>query len=100
MYADHPGMAAGDGYTFWKDIWRCPWAGQLHFGIGCKCYGVMVLKPCSIFYASHLVFEFIFAVLMMKRIFALFFLDSSCFCCAFARRLFVDGDFYFLGKKL
>jgi len=23
MYADHPGMAAGDGYTFWKDMLRC-----------------------------------------------------------------------------
>lgn len=32
IYARHPAMAKGDGYTFWKDIIEMPWAGACFWG--------------------------------------------------------------------
>ncbi|MBZ0166657.1 MAG: glycosyltransferase, partial [Candidatus Omnitrophica bacterium] len=33
MYRDHPHMAGGDDYTFWKDIWEIGLAGAIGLGV-------------------------------------------------------------------
>ena len=43
MYADHPGMMAGDGYTFWKDVVEVPVAAAHLFVFFCP-VPVMVMS--------------------------------------------------------
>jgi len=74
MYADHPLMMRGDGYTFWKDAIEIPWAGCFVLGlalsifhcIGSDNVGYFVFLPFGVFeilcaaFITHRFFQSIF----------------------------------------
>ncbi len=87
MYAEHPDMAKGDDYTFWKDMIEVPWAAA--------CVSVPVL---SLFF---LLFQMFFACRMLRGFFDIFFFTFVMFFRAFARTFGLStGICYFLPRIL
>ena len=101
MYADHPQMARGDGYTFWKDIVEVPWAG-------CCCAGMLLaflgfIRVDSIIYfllGPLLALEILAAYFLMRDVYGGFFFGFVLFLRAFARLFgFSTGILAFLAEK-
>jgi len=86
MYRDHPRMMRGDGYTYWKDILEMPWAVfcltamalTAVGGLGWGCAGLIILF-------SFLLFEIVWAVIMLRSFFDGIFFGFVLLFRAFAR---------------
>lgn len=103
MYADHPHMAKGDDYTFWKDMLEVPWSAACIAGLflAAAFNGTFAFKNILYFlWLPFLVFEAAFAfAFFAKKIDAIFF-SFVMFFRAFARTFGLStGFFYFCMKK-
>ena len=62
MYAEHPRMARGDDYTFWKDMIEVPWACAGLMALALSVFKISFLKAIIYFlWLPFLVFEIGFA---------------------------------------
>lgn len=87
MYADHPQMAGGDGYTFFKDIAEVPLSAACVLGLH------FLVVP-------FLFFEIFFGILMMRKLFGGIYYGIVMFFRAFARTFGLStGIFHFYFKK-
>ncbi len=102
MYSDHPAMAGGDGYTFWKDILEVPWSGLCLLGLVLSALGITGFKTVIYFLLLPLfVFEFIFACRMLRGTFCRIFFGFVIFLRAFVRTFGLStGIFNFLVVKI
>ncbi len=102
IYAQHPLMLKGDGYTFWKDIVEVPWSLGCMLGIVLSPFGLLPFTSlvCFLFF-SFLSFEMLFARIMLrdgqKEIFWGFIMFLRSFSRAFGLS---TGILVFLGKKM
>jgi len=102
MYLDHPDMARGDGYTFWKDI--------LEIQLVCLILASMalVVVQAEIFIIVFLILnlflmalEMIYGYLISKNFINAFFLSAMMFLRAYARALgFSSAILLYLPSKL
>ncbi len=94
MYADHPGMMAGDGYTFWKDMVEIPLSAA---------HATVFLFPFAgtgLFF-GFLFFQMIFGRVIMGATFEMFFAGSVFWLRAFMRTAgFFCGIFIFFRGTL
>jgi glycosyltransferase involved in cell wall biosynthesis len=94
MYADHPGMMAGDGYTFWKDMMEVPLAAA-HLLI------FLWPAPVTVLFLGFLFFELVFGVIIMGLRFEAFFAGYVLWLRSFVRTAgFFSGGFIFLKDRL
>ena len=86
MYRDHPGMAGGDGYTFWKDIAEIPLALGCVAGLGAAAVrGVSLKDVAGFIWLPFLVFEILFGCFVIRGFFDGIFLGFVFFLRGFAR---------------
>jgi glycosyltransferase involved in cell wall biosynthesis len=102
MYASHPKMISGDGYTFWKDIVEIPWSFCCLLIILLTPFGILGFKELVFYFLStFLFFEIYFARIMIKNIYYEFFWGFVMFLRSFSRTLGLStGILYFIGKKI
>lgn len=94
MYADHPGMARGDDYTFWKDMLEVPWA------FACV-LGMVFSGAAYVLSVSFFIFEMFFAWRMVRGFFDAIFFTFVMFLRAFARAAGLStGIIYFLAQRI
>jgi GT2 family glycosyltransferase len=94
MYADHPRMMAGDGYTFWKDVLEVPLAAA-HLLI------FLWPAPAAILFLGFLFFELVFGVIIMGFTLGSLFAGYVLWLRSFVRAAgFFSGSFIFLKVKL
>ncbi|VAX34890.1 hypothetical protein MNBD_UNCLBAC01-1529 [hydrothermal vent metagenome] len=95
MYAEHPAMAKGDNYTFWKDICEVPLSVLIIFLIFIS-YPLLFAAVCILF-----ILEIFYGVLMMKVFLEAFFFGGVMFVRSFIRTFgFSSGIFFILFKKV
>lgn len=101
MYVDHPSMATGDGYTFWKDIVEVPWSFLCLLGIFLTPFGLLGFKAGALFLiVPFLLFEFIFGYFMLGDVCKGFFWGFIMFLRSFSRTLGLStGILVFLCQK-
>jgi glycosyltransferase involved in cell wall biosynthesis len=101
MYLDHPNMAKGDGYTFWKDAVEVPFALACVLGLVLTCAGVLSFKALIYFLIiPFFIFEFIFTMRMHLRIFESIFFSFVMFLRSFSRTFGLStGILYFFLKN-
>ncbi len=69
MYASHPSMAQGDGYTFWKDIVEVLWSFCCLVGIVLSPFGFLTFTTLVCFLIlPFLFFEILFARFMLRHV--------------------------------
>jgi len=97
MYADHPKMAKGDDYTFWKDIVEIPIAFVSVVAlIGSVLLGASFLQGSLFLMILLLAIELVFALLIIKNIFGAIFMSFVMFFRSFSRMFgFMSGIFHF-----
>lgn len=102
MYAAHPTMAKGDGYTFWKDILEVPLSLMVLAGIVLTPLGFLTYKSLILFlFVPFLCFEIIFAHFMICNVYKDFFWGFIMFLRSLSRTLgFSTGILLFFGKKI
>ena len=102
LYARHPAMARGDGYTFWKDILELPWSGACLLLLVLNLLGAGGFKAAAYcFFFYFLIFESLCAFWMLRGFFEGIFFAFVMFLRAFARTLgFSTGIFYFFIKSI
>jgi cellulose synthase/poly-beta-1,6-N-acetylglucosamine synthase-like glycosyltransferase len=100
MYQDHPAMAGGDGYTFWKDILEIPFSGVIFLCLLLSLFGVIAFKSVAYFLLlPFLLLQLVFAFFLTHVLFETFFYGFVIFFRAFARTLgFSTGIFMFFLK--
>jgi glycosyltransferase involved in cell wall biosynthesis len=102
MYAAHPTMTQGDGYTFWKDIVEVPLSGLCLAGIVLSAFNFLTYE--LLFFGlllPFLLFEIVFACFMINNVFKILFWGFIMFLRSFSRTLgFSTGILLFLGKKI
>ncbi len=102
MYADHPHMAQGDDYTFWKDICEIPLAGFICAGFLFSLFriaGAMDIFICSLVFLALL--EVFFCFQIRKPLNEIFFMAFVLFVRSFFRFFgFSSGIPYFLLKRI
>jgi cellulose synthase/poly-beta-1,6-N-acetylglucosamine synthase-like glycosyltransferase len=97
MYTLHPLMAKGDGYTFWKDMIEVPWSLLCIVGFFSFLFQSVILTSlafCLIW--SFLIFEIIFALVMLKNVNKSFSWGFIMFLRAFSRTLGLSTGFWML----
>ena len=101
MYADHPAMARGDGYTFWKDMAELPWAFGCMVGLALSVLGLVGFKTVIYFLFIPLyIFEFLFTRRMGLGFFGRIFFSFIMFLRSFTRTFGLStGIFHFFLKK-
>ncbi|MBI3602294.1 MAG: glycosyltransferase [Candidatus Omnitrophica bacterium] len=102
LYASHPAIVTGDGYTFWKDMTEVPWSLWCLLGVFLSASGVVSFKAVVYFLVVPLLmFEIFFARPMLRNSREEFFWGFMMFLRAFSRTLgFSTGILLFLGKKI
>lgn len=94
MYADHPGMMGGDGYTFWKDIAEVPLAAA-HLFI------FFWPLPAALLGGVFFLFQIIFGAVIMYPRTGAFFAGCVFWLRSFVRAAgFFVGGFIFLKNRL
>jgi glycosyltransferase involved in cell wall biosynthesis len=102
MYADHPSMARGDDYTFWKDMLEVPLVcfsviGMVLWGIGFLTFKNFILLS----FVPFFVLELYFANLFCDAIPMKFYFSFVMFFRSFARAFGLStGIIVFLTKKV
>jgi glycosyltransferase involved in cell wall biosynthesis len=94
MYADHPGMVTGDGYTFWKDIAEIPLVAA---------YLSIFLwpVPAAALFFGFFLFEVVFGGIIMYPGPGMFFAGYVLWLRSFARAAgFFSGGFIYLRNRL
>ncbi len=102
MYWDHPGMARGDDYTFWKDIVEVPLSLLTCAALVLSLFQVWLFKLfIFIILIPFLFLEVIFAFVMVRAIGASFYFGSVMFLRSFARTFGLStGIMVFCYKKI
>lgn len=86
MYLDHPAMAQGDGYTFWKDILEMPWALVSCCAIILSAFGIIGFKQSLVYFLlPFFVFEILFGIKIIMQFFGGIYLGFAMWLRAFAR---------------
>jgi len=86
LYASHPDMAQGDGYTFWKDLIELPWSFLCLLGMIVSPFGFVSFKAVMFFLiVPFLIFEILFARAMIHNIWEEFFGGFIMFLRSFSR---------------
>ncbi|MBL8012392.1 MAG: glycosyltransferase, partial [Candidatus Omnitrophica bacterium] len=85
MYGDHPAMARGDDYTFWKDIFEVPVVCLVLVFTALLGYERYTSSILLIIVCGFLLLEFIFANLFCVKFFSKIFFTFVMFFRAFAR---------------
>jgi cellulose synthase/poly-beta-1,6-N-acetylglucosamine synthase-like glycosyltransferase len=94
MYVDHPGMMAGDGYTFWKDMVEIPLA---------LAHALIFFFPVqgAVLCAGFFIFEVIFGGIIVRPKLEMFFAGYVLWLRSFARAAgFFIGGLMFLNNRL
>jgi hypothetical protein len=100
MYADHPQMARGDGYTFWKDVLEVPWSFICVLVFILMVLGVADGRAAAGVVVLFILFEWIFALIILNNFFESFFYGFVMFFRAFARSFGLStGILYILSQK-
>ena len=102
MYAEHPSMAKGDDYTFWKDVLEMPAAMILTIGFVLSPFsGLTFVQTIVILFFAFLAFEIVAAIVMINEMFGGIYFGFVTFFRAFARFFgFSTGIFQFFLKKI
>ena len=102
MYADHPTMAKGDDYTFWKDVLEMPLVIISIVGICVSLFsGLAFVQTVEYFIAPFLLFEIIFAICILRDYFVGIYFGFVFFFRAFARLFGLStGILNFFLKKI
>ncbi len=102
MYFDHPDMAKGDDYTFWKDMAEVPLSVLTCAGAVFALAQVWFLKfLIYLLLIPFLILEIGFAFVMLRAIFASFYFGYVMFLRSFARTFGLStGILVFLYKKI
>ncbi len=100
MYAAHPQMAGGDGYTYWKDIIEIPWAGVCFLFLLVSAFNSAVFNAAVLLLCIFLVFEIASAYFIFREFVGSIFAGIIIFFRAFARGLGLStGIFIFLNER-
>ena len=101
MYADHPRMMQGDGYTYWKDIVEMPLCGAVVLAAVLSVLGFAAFRDIIyLLLLFFLVFEILSAFFFTHRFFQGIFFGFILFFRAFARMFgFSTGILSLLLKK-
>ncbi len=101
MYMDHPGMASGDGYTFWKDIVEIPLSLFIIVFILLSPFNLISFKDLFFYlFFPFLFLEIFFAQRMLHDINKEFFWGFVMFLRSFSRALGLStGILYIFIKK-
>ncbi len=102
MYADHPSMAGGDDYTFWKDMIEVPLAAGVVVCFGFFLAGFFSFKDFILFIiAPFFVFEFYFSNMFCDAFRTKLFFTFVMFLRSFVRSFGLStGIFIFFVKKI
>jgi len=97
MYMDHPHMAQGDDYTFWKDIVEVGLSGLIGVSLIVSCFWVNYFWATLFLLAALYSLEIFYSYIMTKNICDTFFLGWVMVLRAFARGFgFTSGILQFI----
>ena len=102
MYVDHPKMAKGDDYTFWKDIVEIPAAFvSIAALIGSFFINSLFLQAFFCLLIFLLAIELGFSLVIVKSFFGAIFMCFVMFFRSFARMIgFTTGIFFFFSQNI
>jgi len=100
IYLEHPHMAKGDDYTFWKDALEVPLAWLSTLCLLMSFWGHTFIVTTAVCLTFMFILELIFSACIMKS-----FLETIYYCCVMLLRAFVrsfgfsSGIIYFLSPS-
>ncbi len=100
MYRKYPSMAAGDGYTFWKDALEVPWSFGCLLALFLSSLNFISYKALALFVLiSFLIFEVLFAWVMLQDFLKCFFWGFVMFLRSFSRAFGLSTGFASFFRK-